>query len=66
MKKDTLTLLNIGLIFVIIALFVKKNKNDNLLLKVQNLEEDYENSINNWSSILANLKNKVDVIENRS
>ncbi len=66
MKKDTLTLLNIGLIFVIIALFVKKNKNDNLLLKVQNLEEDYENSINNWSSILANLKNKVDLIENRS
>ena len=66
MKKDTLTLLNIGLIFVIIALFVKKNKNDNLLLKVQNLEEDYENSTNNWSSILANLKNKVDLIENRS
>lgn len=66
MKKDTLTLLNIGLIFVVIVLFVKKNKDDNLSLKVQNLEEDYENSINNWSSILANLKNKVDVIENRS
>ena len=66
MKKDTLTLLNIGLIFIVIALFLKKNKDDNLLLKVQNLEEDYENSINNWSNILANLKNKVDVIENRS
>ena len=62
MKKDTLTLLNIGLIFVVIALFVNQNKNDTLLKKVQNLEEDYENSINNWANVLASVKNKVDLI----
>ena len=62
MKKDTLTLLNIGLIFVVIALFVNQNKNDTLLKKVQNLEEDYENSINNWANVLASLKDKVDLI----
>ena len=62
MKNDTLTLLNIGLIFVVIALFVNQNKNDTLLKKVQNLEEDYENSINNWANVLASVKNKVDLI----
>ena len=62
MKKDTLTLLNIGLIFVAIALFVNQNKNDTLLKKVQNLEEDYENSINNWANVLASVKDKVDLI----
>lgn len=62
MKKDTLTLLNIGLMFIIIALFVNQNKNDTLLKKVQNLEEDYENSINNWANVLASVKNKVDLI----
>nr|WP_317357547.1 hypothetical protein [uncultured Tyzzerella sp.] len=62
MKKDTLTLLNIGLIFVVIALFVNQNKNDTLLKKVQNLEEDYENSINNWANVLASVKDKVDLI----
>nr|WP_317360052.1 hypothetical protein [uncultured Tyzzerella sp.] len=62
MKNDTLTLLNIGLIFVVIALFVNQNKNDTLLKKVQNLEEDYENSINNWANVLASVKDKVDLI----
>lgn len=62
MKKDTLTLLNIGLMFIIIALFVNQNKNDTLLKKVQNLEEDYENSINNWANVLASVKDKVDLI----
>ena len=62
MKKDTLTLLNIGLMFIIIALFVNQNKNDTLLKKVQSLEEDYENSINNWANVLASLKDKVDLI----
>lgn len=62
MKKDTLTLLNIGLIFIVVALFFNQNKNDILLKKIQNLEEDYENSINNWANVLASLKNKADLI----
>ncbi len=66
MKKENLILLNICLIFISIYLILNKNKVDNLLLKVKNLEEDYENSINNWSNILVSLKTKLDKIENRS
>lgn len=66
MKRNTLTLVNIGIFFITIILLLKEKKEHTLLMKVQNLEEDYENSINNWSGILANLKSRLDLIENRS